>query len=253
MAPAFTIKEAKSIPQYLGIFEDIVAQWSDRLHGMTRPWCRGQASAAWGLCPGEYRPGVSLNADEIRSEFHLRALPLLQRLPSSDWEWYFLMQHYGLPTRLLDWTTGSLLGLYFAVRTDAGKEDAAVWVMDPWAFNKHTVGKSELFLATDKAMLQYLPKLYSKHMKLPDPPAAIVPSHNSDRITVQRGAFTVHGSSRCGIELMFTARLVKIVIPKTDAIAVKRALRMAGIGEFTVFRELDGLCREICAAEIEGC
>jgi len=241
----------KSISEYLKLFADIVSDWSDK-HGEMRPWVRGQSDATWSLVPGEHRVGL-LNSDEIRSEFQLKALPLLRQVPRTEWEWYFLMQHYGLPTRLLDWTTGSLLGLYFALRDKTGEKDAAVWMLDPWALNKCCIGKSDLLLLSDDAANPYLPKLFDKKAKLPSRPVAIVPPYNSSRITVQRGAFTIHGAEPKGLEQFFTTRLVRAVIPKDYAMETKRALRHAGVGEFTVFPELDGLCREINAAEIEGC
>lgn len=126
-------------------------------------------------------------------------------------------------------------------------------MLDPWALNAGTVGTAELLFADDGFAAKFLRKVYSNRASLPRGPAAIVPPHNSERITVQRGAFTVHGESRNGLEQRFTSRLVKLVIPKLKAVSIKRMLRTAGIGEFTVFPELAGLCDEIRAAEIEHC
>jgi hypothetical protein len=55
----------------------------------------------------------------------------------SEWDEYFLMQHYGLPTRFLDWSESALVALYFAVGAEPRRHepsDAAVWMLDPWWF-----------------------------------------------------------------------------------------------------------------------
>ncbi|MED4784887.1 FRG domain-containing protein [Brevibacillus choshinensis] len=43
---------------------------------------------------------------------------LLRVKPKNDLEWYFLAQHYGVPTTLLDWSTDSLIALFFATQAN---------------------------------------------------------------------------------------------------------------------------------------
>ena len=45
------------------------------------------------------------------------------------------MQHYGAPTRILDWTENSLYRTLFFAVTDAKKGDASVWILDPYWLN----------------------------------------------------------------------------------------------------------------------
>jgi hypothetical protein len=182
----------------------------------------------------------------------LKARELLPREPSSDLEWYFLMQHYGLPTRLLDWTMGSLVGLHFALCHNTGMYDAAVWILDPWALNKWARKETDLVFSSDAAAKRFLPKLYSSQVP-PKRPIAIIPPYNSPRITAQRGAFTIHGSNKDGLDIQYKNRLAKIIIPKECCIQIRRDLRYAGLSEFTFFPDLDGLCRDIIAAYVEGC
>src|SRR5947209_1606854 len=118
----------QSIPKYIATIEKIVA--SD---GRMR-WFRGNSSATHRLLPSVLRKSfvtadARLNpvADERRilSDGYRVSGPSPQRLldefkklrffakrrvqPKNDFEWLFLMQHYGVHTRLLDWSTNALV------------------------------------------------------------------------------------------------------------------------------------------------
>ena len=113
-------------------------KWLPSDKNVVSPWFRGQGNSEWPLVPKFYREcDQSRNTDdEVREEFAQRGPAFCQYAPSGDCDWYFLMQHHGAPTRLLDWTDGALIALYFAVRDSTGLTDAAVWMLDPYWLNR---------------------------------------------------------------------------------------------------------------------
>jgi len=79
-------------------------------------WFRGQADKKWSLQPSLFRKGRGLNAElTLMKRFKQSAFGILPKQPQTEWEWLLIMQHYGVPTRLLDWTESPLVGIYFAV------------------------------------------------------------------------------------------------------------------------------------------
>ncbi len=114
-------------------------------------WFRGQVQSRFGLVPGIFRQGehfggVSLDEAGMLREFQQR-YPEKKSDHTSTEEWLSLMQHYGLPTRILDWSTNILVGIYFAVMSqqqDSVKKEedeqnsGALYILDPRAFSSET-------------------------------------------------------------------------------------------------------------------
>lgn len=106
-----------------------------------RMWFRGQSDYSWGLVPSVQRKdGMGKHYEQyITTNFMIHTMRLNPNAPQryDRASWLTLMQHYGLPTRLLDWSESPLVALYFALSSDKdAKTDAAVWVLNPMELNK---------------------------------------------------------------------------------------------------------------------
>lgn len=169
-------------------------------------------------------------------------------VPDSEWDWYFTMQHYGLPTRLLDWTSSSLVALYFAVRENNRRSPAAVWAIDPWRLNRCVLDREEILLAPDEELEEYLFEPYLGR-DLPASPVALVPVHISKRVVAQSSCFTVFGSVSNGLEQLFIKRnpirLHKILIDPKSFSSIRTDLMTCGITETAVFPDVEALSREL--------
>jgi hypothetical protein len=142
---------AGSLSQYISIIVDLRQKWA---RGEEKElWFRAEdeSHSETRLQPGLYRPAKGKPPKPVAEILKLENFMYdeFQRCATQisdvgrnndDWEWdsYFLMQHHGVPTRILDWSDGALIALHFAVR---GKpltptSGSIVYVLDPYWLNE---------------------------------------------------------------------------------------------------------------------
>ncbi len=248
--------DVTSIAEFLTITRSIRRSWPqeekpDRRGEEEKLWFRGQSSWTWGLSPKIYRkPFKGADEDEIRLEFQSQAIQLLSgRAPSNKWDWYFLMQHHSVPTRLLDWTENSLIALFFAVEEEANNRDRAVWALDPWWLSKKlrlgTRGPLLPDYDISNSWLFDLEKAFEDHATSRNLPAPIEPPHVDRRVAAQSSRFlvfgTTHDLARAKIVRRKGCRVARIRVPGAAARRIRRELDDCGINFSSVFPDLEGL------------
>ena len=205
-----------------------------RMGGTT--WFRGHAKADWKLLPGLMRGATGPSEATLLSRFKQSAAMLTERLPNTSFDWTFLMQHYGVPTRLLDWSESPLVALYFAVEQWAEFPDcdAAVWCLNPTTLNKNARIK-------DKTEAHYIPSFDDEEIesysieslrgaRVELYPVATIATRNSSRIQAQLGVFTIHHTYQIAIEdVGDQSHVTKYVIPRSGRKMLLEELQLAGI------------------------
>jgi hypothetical protein len=232
-------------------------------------WYRGHRSSRWELQPTLHRlverftsrftapAGAEQRREILRAEykriyrrFKADAWPLLDARERSDWGIVFAMQHYGQPTRLLDWTESFACALFFAQLRRDRNEEAAIWALDPQALNKVTASADAL-IAVDEDMSEanvdgreWHPKWVAPDRDLPT--IAVAPVFTNPRMTAQRAAFTMAGDvfeplDREIPSLVDDGYLHKFVLPPDTFDAAAAFLKTAGLDPYSFFPDLQGL------------
>jgi hypothetical protein len=194
--------------------------------------------------------------DYLFEEFTRSGTTLSEIHPEDDAEWYFLMQHHGGPTRLLDWSDGALIALHFALTSKTSystSEDAVVYALDPlWLVDKFQdpVVPDELKEKEEWTDLDlFLPRVGEhEEVPIPDDPLVLEFERFTRRIVAQRSRFIIFGLNRDPLTPLLSvsdSRLVKIVFDGSRKTRARNDLRTAGITEAVVYPDLDGLGREI--------
>jgi hypothetical protein len=221
-----------------------------------QPFWRGHAHIDWPLTPevfrappsGHHYPEVTL----IRT-FMGQAESRTQRCPAHDdfVGWLILARHFGLPTRLLDWTMSPLVALYFAVehQNDA---DGALWALDPGGLNQDMIAEDRQLIVDDTPVRELVSLAF-------EPVAGVHPEASTravgrvlavgareidPRVMVQQGAFTIHGD-RTDIAATGVPWLVGFRIKREAKEILRENLRQLGITRSGLFPDLGSLAHDL--------
>lgn len=179
-------------------------------------------------------------------EFKRIADMKLSRPPALDQElmWAQLAQHYGLPTRLLDWSESATAALYFAVQQS--HEDGIVFVLNPIDLNRLSNPSDPRVLDAQRDQ-ERIQKYFASGVdarKNGAFPIALNPMWNSDRLIQQKGVFTLHGR-RFSMDDGRISSLVGIPILADFKPSLRTELQRVGVDEMTLFPELEHACAHL--------
>lgn len=206
-------------------------------------WFRGHGNEKYYLLPSLLRYKNGLDKEQYLFHKFRRFSEKVFPHKESEWETLFDMQHYGLPTRLLDWTETFGIALYFAAYNHNGLkgDHAAIYLLDPLKLNRESSLSRIFKIPYEEGDFSYS-KIYweGKPFKAPAP-IAIEPIFRNDRILAQRGMFTVHHDNLEAIENKFPKAVKKVTLSYDAIPAAQEFLKLANINEFSVYPDLAGI------------
>lgn len=257
-------------PENLAAYVEAIQEFQARSKGPI--WYRGCSTSERELLPSLYRPrenpnvapaGLSELEQRLVTRFLDRSLPYHNRELQPDLKTLFFMQHYSLPTRLLDWTENPFVGLFFALRTAKYHKNSkgrvvfqrnpVVWVLDPSLWNQAALQH----LTYTGGPLDSAHEFLEPYLKIGDIknlgkiPVALYGAHNSPRIVAQQGTFVIFGSSTTPMEDLYrkgqfpNTSLARVTIPRGAVAALRESLFKQGFTDGSMFPDLEGLGRDL--------
>jgi len=231
---------------------DVIATALDvsRLFGNVLPLWRGHKELHWDLVPRIYRDGfVDGREQNLTLRFRAQSLTLHKVVPP-DHDlpgWLYLMQHYGLPTRILDWSRSVLTALFFCVEnTDAWDHDGALWALAEARLIESQLGTIG-FRSTNHPDIEPLFRAaFDNECNSPGLIIPMTPGQIDARHVAQDSAYTIHGFEKPLNDLPDSTKyLIRLRVPSISKPGLYQFLKMIGVHRAKLFPDLENLARHL--------
>jgi len=226
-------------------------------------WFRGHSNSEWDLTPNILRFKHSERyIHRIENELYAgfrgdngNYIDLKNQVNFDSWDYLAAMQHYGISTRFLDWTTSLEVALYFALRgvVKIDIQDKAtwpcIWILNPYKLNQLSYGDNVIFDKADQVPFKYYDQtiacIKNKEEWPHTKPIAISPGYSNDRIQSQHGRFTFHGKSRKSLNEQVKQQegfwyLKKVIISPDDINELRKSGYYSPERHLSLFPDIEG-------------
>lgn len=194
-------------------------------------------------------------------EFKQQARPHFRVPPQNEWEVLVVAQHYGLPTRLLDWTYSPLVAAHFATTgAEDAQADGVIWHLD-WQALHERLGFPPTPFTLDMLQSEFEARGEGRDLWslfYPDPGQAtrpdfvllLEPPALEERMTGQQAAFTLASALDHPLDVLLDERgvydvLKRFVIPASVKRDIRIALDRCQVNERSLLPGMDGIARAI--------
>jgi len=215
---------------------------------------RGLDNVAYDLNTSLMRLGGTF---EDLEQHLLRNFKKYARLDSSDtssiWNWMAIAQHYGLPTRLLDWTYSPYVALHFATAdTEKYDCDSVIWCVNYVKTNAYLPIKLKYIMMEEGSNIFTAEMLNSACQKRKDfdnlqkEPFVVFlePPSLDQRIVNQYALFSLMSDPKASLNhwlQQYPGMYFRLIIPANLKWEIRDKLDQANITERVLFPGLDGL------------